>query len=86
MLFMGRLKILRPQGQMELALAQIVLLGMIPQPGQLQPEVRLAVTQKLDEEASILRLFPAHRLQSQSLLVERQGFVQVGHIEIKMVE
>ena len=87
MLLVGGLKVLRPQGQMELTLAQIVLLGMVPQPGQLQPEIRFFVSQVDDDKAAVGGLFPlANRLQSQSLLVKRQRLVQVGYVEIKMIE
>ena len=86
-LFVGGLKILRPQGQVEFALAQVVLLGMVPQPGQLQTEVRLAVAQIDDDKAAVSGFLPRpHRLQAQGLLVKRQGLVQIGHVKIKMVE
>ena len=47
------------QGQVELALPQIVLLGVVPQPGQLQAEIRLSVSQEDEDKAAVLRLFPA---------------------------
>ena len=71
---------------MELALSQVVLLGMIPQPGQLQAEIRLAVAQIDNGKPAVGRILPAHRLQIQGILVEFQGLVQIRHIEVKMIE
>ena len=73
----GRLVIIRPQGQVEFTLAQVILLGVIPQPGQFQAKIRLSVAQKDDDEAAVLRLFPADRLQAQGILVKLQGFFQI---------
>ena len=64
----GRLVILGLQGQMEFTLAQIVLLRMVPKPGELQTEVCFAVSQKDNDEAAVVRLFPADGLQAQGLL------------------
>ncbi|CAN4023730.1 DUF6487 domain-containing protein, partial [Dysosmobacter welbionis] len=43
MLGVGRLIVLCPEGQMEFALPQVILLGMVPQPCQLQAEVRFSI-------------------------------------------
>ena len=45
MLGVGRLIVLCPEGQMEFALPQVILLGMVPQPCQFQAEVRLSIPQ-----------------------------------------
>ena len=82
----GRFVVRGLQGQVELALAQVVLLGMIPQPGELQAEGGFPVPQENDDEAAVLRLLAADRLQAQGLLVEGQGAVQVGDVEIKVIE
>ena len=65
--------LVRPESQVELTLAQIVLLGVVPQPGQLQTEVCLPVPQVDDDEAAVVRDFSLpDRFQVQSLLVEGQ--------------
>ena len=71
---------------MEFALTQIILLGMIPQPCQLQREVRFAVSQIGQGKAAVSGFLPAHRLQSQCFMVKRQRTLQIRHIKIKMVE
>ena len=58
MLGVGGVVVLRPQGQVELALPQVVFLRMVPQPGELQAEVRLAVPQVDDDEAAVGRRLP----------------------------
>ena len=71
MLFMGSLIVIGPQCQMELALAQIILLGMIPQPCQFQAEIRFSVSQIDDDKAAVRRLFAlSPRLQAQGILVK----------------
>ena len=47
----GGLKILRPEGQVEFAFAQIVGLGVVLEPGELQLEIRLLVAYEDDGEA-----------------------------------
>ena len=83
---MGLFHILHSHGQMEFALTQIILLWMIPQPCQLQREVRFAVSQIGQGKAAVSGFLPAHRLQPQRFMVKRQRTLQIRHIKIKMVE
>lgn len=83
---MGGFIILRLHGQVEFALSQIVLLGMISQCCQLQAERRLSVSQEHNDKAAVLRFLAPDLLQSQSLLIKADGSVQIRNIEIKMVK
>ena len=85
MLLVGGGVVIYSEGQVELALAQVVLLGVIPHPGQLQLEVGDLVAHVDDLVGSVRRLVPAHLVQPQSLLVECNGLVQICHVEILMI-
>ena len=71
------------KGQVEFALAQVILLGMIPQGGQLQAEVGFAVTEKDNGEAAVGGFLAANLVEVQGLGVELQRSVQIGNIELK---
>ena len=65
---------------MELALAQVVLLGMLLQPGQLQLKVAFLVSHVDQDEA--VAVFPSDLVKAQSLLIEGNGLFQVCHIVV----
>ena len=86
MLLIEFLVLIRHEGQVELALPQVIGLGAVPQPGKLQLEVGAAVPQVDQLEGAVGGVLHPHRLQAQGLLVEGQAPVQVQDIKIKMVE
>ena len=84
---LGLRDIIGPQRQMELALAQIVGLGVIAEPGQLQAEIRLSVAQIDKEEAPVLRrLSLSHGSEVQSVLIKLKRLFQIRYVEVKMIE
>ena len=72
------------KGQVELALPQVVGLGAVLQPGQLQLKAGLPVSQVHQPEGAVLRLLGAYRGELQSFMVEGQGPVQVQNVEVKV--
>ena len=83
---MGLFHILHRQSQVEFALAQIVFLRMIPEPGQLQLKLRFPVPQKREDEAAVRRFLSADRLQPQRVMIKSDRPLQIRHIKIKMVK
>ena len=73
MLFVGTLKVIGVKCQMEFTFAQIVRLGMVFQPSQLQLEITHIVAQIRNDE--IIGGYPSHFMQIESFLVELNGTV-----------
>ena len=74
------------EGQVELALAQVVGLLAVPQPGQLQLKLGETVPQVHQTEGAVLGVLHPHRLQTQGLFIEVQALVQIQDIEVEVVE
>ena len=72
---------------MALVLAQFVGRGgVVAEPRQLQPEGRLPVAQIDQHERAVGGLLPADLPESQCLGVKFQAAVEIGHIDVEMVE
>ena len=74
--------VVRPEGQVELLLADVVGLGVVPQPGQLQLEGRLIVAHVHDDERSVGGLPAADLPEPQGLVIEGQGRGQVPDVVV----
>lgn len=74
------------EGQVELALAQVVGLLAVPQPGQLQLKLGEAVPQVHQTEGAVLGVLHPYGLQAQGFFVEVQALVQIQDIKIEVVE
>ena len=86
MLRVGGLHILYRESQVILTLAQVIGGFPILQPGQLQGEIALPVSQVYQFKAAVSSLLFPHRVQAQGLIVEGQAPLQVEDIEIEMIE
>ena len=74
------------KGQVKFILAQIIRGFPVFQPGQLQGEIALPVSQVYQLEAAVSSCLFPHRLQPQGLVVEGQTPFQVQHVEIEMIK
>ena len=84
---MGGRIVLRPEGQMELSLPQVVGFGPIPELRQLQSEGRPRLVLEEDDPVGPVRrpLFPEGR-EAQGLLVKGQAPLHIKDVEVEMVE
>ena len=76
----GSFEVIRAEGQMELALAQIIGLGMILQPSQFQLKIALVIAHINDDEA--VTVLAALFVKAQCFLIESQRLIKVGYIVI----
>lgn len=60
--------------------------GVVAQPGQLEAERRLPVAQVDQHEASVGGLLASDLLETECLGVELQAAVEVGDIDVEMIE
>ena len=81
-----RLEFVGCEGEMELTFAEIVRLGAILEPGQLEGEVGASVTEVDELEGAVLRIFLSDRSQIQSLLIEGDAFFKIKNIKVKVIE
>ena len=80
-------KLVGEEGQVELIIPQVVGLGAVPQPGQLQPEGTVFPVLQIDLlEGTVPGLFLAVYGQVQSLPVEGKAAIQVQNIKIKVIK
>ena len=84
MQLVGRFIIISAEGQMEFLFTDVVLLRVIPQPGQFDLEIIVLAADVHDDEGSVLRDLPALFRQPQRLLIERKRLIQITDIVIFM--
>lgn len=77
---------LDPHTQVTLVLAQFIGLSVVAQPGELDQERRHAVGKIDQNERAVGSLFSLSLGKSQSLVIEGNATVEVGHVYIEVVE
>ena len=85
-LFVRGSHIRRRHGEVIFELAEIIGLGAVAQPGELQLEIGLAVAEVDELERPVGREFLPHRLQTERLLVKCKAFFQIEDVEIEVIE
>ena len=83
---MGGVQIRHREGQVEFPLTQVIGLGPVPEPGELQGERGHAVTQIDQPEGAVPGLLLPDGDQAQGVFVEGEAPLQVQHIEIEMIK
>ena len=77
-----RREVVRAEGQMEFALAKVVFLGVVAQPGQLQLKIGALRLQKGDDEGTVLRRLAAYLVKAQRLAVKRNGGLKIADVVV----
>ena len=83
---MGGFKIVDPQGEMKLVVAQIIGPVPVAQPGQLKAVAGDAVAQKYNGERAVGGLLAADFGEAERLPVEGEGAVKVENIDVIVVK
>ena len=78
--------IVHPQGQMVFQLAQIVGLGPVPQPGQLQLKARFTVAQVHQFKGTVVGVLFPNGMKVKGVGVEPEAPLQVQNVEIEVVK
>ena len=78
--------VLGSQAQMAFIFSQVIGLRMIPQPGELQPKIGPAISQKKQFEAMVSAFLFPHHFQTQRLPVKGQTPFRVGNIQIAVIK
>ena len=76
----GSFEVVRAEGQMELALTQIVGLRVAFQPGQFQFKIALVIAHINDDKT--ISVLAALFVKAQRLLIESQQLIKVGYVVV----
>jgi hypothetical protein len=78
--------IVHPHGEVDFPFAQVVGFLAVPQPGQLQLEVRFAVAEENELEGPVVRILFADGGKAERLGIEPEAPFEVEHVEVEMIE
>ena len=81
-LLMGGFVVIRLEGQVELALAQVVSAGVVAQPGELQLKAAFGIRHIHDDIGAVCGGLAAHLGKAERLCVKGQRALQVAHMVV----